>query len=201
MPHAKASCVGSHKYTQEHNWKHMYMRAQAKILNHKGSKHLDTDILHLCYNLQLSKLRNANTDLCQTIWQPTGPTSWGWKRWPWWWAEVRLSGARRVDKWPTPRHPPSARSSAPQDVTPSIILLHATQLRSVAFFGYNQAFILILWWLSQALEQRVAPELAPQWQGIRGGWYYVLAASANLYWKIISTERWRGVVMWHNLWV
>lgn len=69
-------------------------------------------------------------------------------------------GVQWLDKCPNSRHPPSVCSSAPQNVTPFIIPPHATQLRLAAFFSYNQAFILILWWLSQTLEQTVAPQLA-----------------------------------------
>lgn len=74
---------------------------------------------------------------------------------------------RRVPQLQT--SPLSGCSSAPQDVTPFIMLLHATQLRLAAFFSYNQAFIRVLWWLSQTLEQTVAPPLALRWQEIRGG--------------------------------
>lgn len=97
-----------------------------------------------------------------------GPILCSWNHQDQWWAEVcgaskkedRFLGVQWVDKCPNSRHPPSVCSSAPQDVTPFIILLHATQLRLAAFFSYNQAFILILWWLSQTLEQTVAPQLA-----------------------------------------
>lgn len=68
-------------------------------------------------------------------------------------------GVQWVDKCPHFRHPPSVSSSAPQDITPFIILLHATQLCLATFFGYNQAFMLILWWLSQTLDQTAAPQL------------------------------------------
>lgn len=107
------------------------------------------------------KLHNSNLPT-------TGPTLCSCNYQHQWWAEVcgaskkedRFLRVQWVDKCPNSRHPLSVCSSAPQDVTPFIILLHATQLRLAAFFSYNPAFILILWWLSQTLKQTVAPQLA-----------------------------------------
>lgn len=68
---------------------------------------------------------------------------------------------------PTSLQTAPVSSSAPRDITSFIILLHATQLRLTAFFGYNQAFMLILWWLSQTLDQTVAPQLTPTGRRIK----------------------------------
>lgn len=72
-------------------------------------------------------------------------------------------------------------SSAPRDVTSYIIPPHATQLRFGTFFTDNQAFMLILWWLSQTLEQTELFSVGFLWHEVQGGRRRILVAAANIH--------------------
>lgn len=70
---------------------------------------------------------------------------------------------------------------------------YSTQLRLAAFFSYNQAFILILWWLSQTQEQTVAPQLA------LSGRRFEEATLSCEHLPIHACKTISTGVIWHNL--
>lgn len=151
MHHSHASCGRAHKHTkgtQSHGNSKTLLKAHGtrnpsrKIIIMRVLRHLP-----ILYTIQSANQSTYTTQLELS-------------------ASVLSRGLQRklarglISRGPVGRHPVSVYSSAPKDVTPFIIRLRRAQLRSATFFSYNQAFILILWWLSQALEQTVAAQLA-----------------------------------------
>ncbi len=159
MRHVMSSLL--RQITQTHTWANT--QAQSGAHAHVNTTVLGTDIVPLCFREQQFKLHNTYAPLQQLV-PPYVSKNISIS------AEQRTAVHRKkedrflevqwVDERRSSRHPPSVCSSAPQDVTPFIILLHATQLRLAAFFSHNQLFIHILWWLRQTLEQTAAPHMA-----------------------------------------
>lgn len=93
--------------------------------------------------------------------------------------EKKLLGGQWLDKCLNSKHQLLDCSSAPQDVTPFIILPLVIKLRLAAFFSYNQAFILILWWRSQTSEQTLDHQMAPNSRRFETGRYPIWWESEN----------------------